>query len=466
MSSETSKESDNNPSDNEETSPFSFVETSFPSQRVTRATRRQARSQLPETSAQGIPSVIPKVETVQSQQQEATDQGIPSDIPTTEAVTSEVTLNPIQLFKSIGAPTAIKSITTMSNFKVRTTKKNVSNTDRVLFKRNERKNLDEDKRNALFKDATKTQHQKFSYVNIKNTSDDVLEDSYNIDMIVDKMRSSHIKYDMHTVFKVVHPVPVVQGGVDTGELQKNANGEVMTTDLYNEYSTLTSEQVAASNRWYNEWADDETHSENLNLTEEYFSSNCDYDLHDKVMENLKLADIAEKGGPLFFIFMMRQLLSNSREAAKNLETKIATFKVSKVKGEDISQVVSHLKGALQRLIHMKQYNIKNPAHEEFFRNMHGRLLEVFQTTSVAQFNGLFHMYASNIKLDALRNQTRPFDPKSVPNPFDVFAIAEGQYLELLEDDKWNGVNNLGGDSVFMADDEAGDVGTVATKLAI
>ena len=46
-------------------------------------------------------------------------------------------------------------------------------------------------------------------------------------------------------------------------------------------------------------------------------------------------------GPLFFLIMLQNLLSNSREAALHLENKIKTLKISTVKGEDISKVVSH-----------------------------------------------------------------------------------------------------------------------------
>lgn len=42
----------------------------------------------------------------------------------------------------------------------------------------------------------------------KNISDDVLEDTYNIAMLVKFMKTRLITYDIHSVFKILHPVAV------------------------------------------------------------------------------------------------------------------------------------------------------------------------------------------------------------------------------------------------------------------
>ena len=76
------------------------------------------------------------------------------------------------------------------------------------------------------------------------------------------------------------------GESDDGKLKFNEEGEVLTSDLNSDHSTITPDQVAASNKWYNEWAADDTHAQNLTLTESYFGLNCAYDLHDKTMEDL------------------------------------------------------------------------------------------------------------------------------------------------------------------------------------
>ena len=73
----------------------------------------------------------------------------------------------------------------------------------------------------------------------------------------------------------------------------------------------------------------------------------------KTNEEYELFDDNQKGGPLFFILMIGNLLSNTREAAKSLEYKITNYKLTEQKGEDVSVAVSHLRGAMNRLIHIK-----------------------------------------------------------------------------------------------------------------
>ena len=146
------------------------------------------------------------------------------------------------------------------------------------------------------------------------------------------------------------------------------------------HSNLTPEEVARSNQWYLEWTG-AVHHQNLVLTLDYFCTNCHDDLFIKTNEEYKLFDDNQKGGPLFFILMIGNLLSNTREAAKSLEYKITNYKLTEQKGEDVSVSVSHLRGAMSRLIHIKQYKINNEAHTEFFLDMYFKLLKVFQTTS-------------------------------------------------------------------------------------
>ena len=176
-------------------------------------------------------------------------------------------------------------------------------------------------------------------------------------------------YDMHLVFTIVHPTPVASSATDVGALDQTDQGDVKTSDLFSDHTQLTTEQVAASNVWYNEWADDQTHSDNLKLTQQYLLNNVDEDLAAKTLEDYEEFKPAEQGGTLFFHIMLQNLLSNSREAALHLENKIKTLKILTVKGEDVSKVVSHLRGALSRLIQMQQWDGVNPSHACFFIDM-------------------------------------------------------------------------------------------------
>ena len=168
----------------------------------------------------------------------------------------------------------------------------------------------------------------------------------------------------------------------------------------------------------------------------------------KTNEEYELFDDNQKGGPLFFILMIGNLLSNTREAAKSLEYKITNYKLTEQKGEDVSVAVSHLRGAMNRLIHIKQYKINNEAHKEFFLDMYSKLLKVFQTTSVKEFNDIFAQFARQEELSQLMKTAGTV----VPTPkFEVlFKMAEAKYQEMLERDEWSGISNSGTESVFFS----------------
>ena len=62
----------------------------------------------------------------------------------------------------------------------------------------------------------------------------------------------------------------------------------------------------------------------------------------------------------------RKVLSFKQEAAKSLELKILTYKLSEQKGEDVSVAVSHLRGAMKRLMNIWKYKFNNDQDKEFF----------------------------------------------------------------------------------------------------
>ena len=355
------------------------------------------------------------------------------------------------LLSTVG-PTITMSSSASNQFKLAPAKRTVDTCDRVLFKRGDRANLDDDKLNALYKEATRSRQSKFSYVDVSNASDDVLADAYAIDMLVKFMKSILVTYDMHSAFTIVYPTPVASSATNVGALDQTDQGNVKTSDLFSDHTQLTTEQVAASNVWYNEWVDDTTHSDNLKLTQQYLLNNVDEDLAAKTLEDYEEFQPAEQGGPLFFLIMLQNLLSNSREAALHLENKIKTLKILTVKGEDISKVVSHLRGALRRLIQMSQWDRSNPSHSRFFIDMNLSLLKVFQTTSVDEFNNLFASYQTSMELKDLQLKVSVATFTKPPDPFDVFTVASSKYLTMVKQSQWTGVNTSGTESVFLGGD--------------
>jgi hypothetical protein len=156
--------------------------------------------------------------------------------------------------------------------KLATTAKILQAVDTPMFKKGDRKVLSEDKRNDLFEKATKNVLTKFDLLSLSIKDEDKLDETYNIHILLAKMRAHLVKYDMHDVFTV---------------LQVEANGKTIkgeTKDLFSSYPTLIESNVAKSNKWYNTWPADETFRENLQLTYQFLENNTTERLWDKCME--------------------------------------------------------------------------------------------------------------------------------------------------------------------------------------
>jgi hypothetical protein len=177
--------------------------------------------------------------------------------------------------------------------------------DEVLYHKEDRAQLSEEKKVEFFDKITKQAHRQFDLVPLTLTNESKLDDMYNLDMLVRKTRQVHTMYNMHDVFRILM--------LDTDGV--TVIGE---KDLYTEYATVTMQQVAKSNKWYRTWPVDTTFAENLKLTYRSLQNNTSNQLYNKVFETYDKYPAEEQGGPLFFIIMINQLLSNSEEAAKSL----------------------------------------------------------------------------------------------------------------------------------------------------
>ena len=137
--------------------------------------------------------------------------------------------------------------------------------------------------------VTKTKHKKFDFINLTLADEDKLDDTYNLDMLVRKMRNAHYNYDMHNVFTILT-------FVKNDTVRKLPTG---TKDLYTEFSEITIDEVKFSNEFYNKWAKAPYYKQNLKLTYSYFQQNVSKELWKKTLESYDDFESQYKGGPLF-----------------------------------------------------------------------------------------------------------------------------------------------------------------------
>jgi hypothetical protein len=121
------------------------------------------------------------------------------------------------------------------------------------------------RKHDVYARATAKHHKLFDLISLAITSEDKLDDTYNLEMLIVTMISSHGDYEMGDVLKII------SWGVEpiSGYLQINGG----TKDLYSDYSNLSMESVAQSNEFYRTYIDDETFTENLKLTLDYMKNN-------------------------------------------------------------------------------------------------------------------------------------------------------------------------------------------------
>ena len=314
----------------------------------------------------------------------------------------------------------------------------IADGEEVLYRKEERNKLTEDKLADLYDKATKTKHKKFDFINLTLNDEDKLDDTYNLDMIIRKMRSSHYAYDMHNVFTILILDPFdIDGKTIVG-----------TKDLYSEFAEISIQEVMRSNEFYSRWAKASYFKQNLKLTYTYFQNNVSEELWEKTFETYDDYAPQYKGGPLFFIIMIGKLLSNTEEATITLQNRIKNFKITTLPGEDVSRAVSLLKGAIRRLAHIKRKKIR--VDIDWFAEITRQIIKVMQTTSVDEFNEVFKTldrdrFIDNVMLDSNQSSQRVLTYER------IFRLAETKYIDMNEAGTWTGVNTKGGDSVFKAE---------------
>ena len=230
-----------------------------------------------------------------------------------------------------------------------------------LYKKGDRKDLDKKDRLALIMAATeKLEATYFTLLALTVNDESKLDNCYNIGTKIEKIEARHRMYDMHNIFTVV--VPDSDGKTRKGEAY----------NLFSEYANATADMVAACNKWYNSWPDGPTWQESLNWSHEFFETNVATELAEKVNKHCMHYPRELRGGPLCFILLMNQLLSQTEEAVLTLQARLKKLNLKNIPGENIDKVISLAREAIIR------FETFDKTPEDLVRS----LLKRFQTTSV------------------------------------------------------------------------------------
>ena len=337
---------------------------------------------------------------------------VPSTVPQTQAMSQNLP------FINIGGV----------NIPVAVTKKVVNDTTTAFYKKADRDLLSGDKLNDLFVKAVSTSQKKYNFIDLKIDDPELLEDTYNLEMAIDKTRSNHSRFDMHDVFIIVDP----------------ENG-LKTTDLYKNHAKVTELEVAKSNEWYQTMTENPNNKwfcQNMNLTYEYFTNNVEEKLSTKVKETYLKYPPEQRGGPLFFKIMIEILQNSSGEAAQYLISTVKGINISSYNGENVENVVSLIRGATSRLENLVGIRGESLIPKDFVDD----LIKIFQTTSVSEFNELFSHYSRTNTLSEFISG--PTAPK--PTISQILKFAEIQYRKMYRSGQWTGVTTKLTKTAFFA----------------
>ena len=263
----------------------------------------------------------------------------------------------------------------------------------VTMPKEARKNLDDDKKHALFQLITKHQHTSFELQaqTIQSLSD--LQDSYDLNVCLATLRMHFQRYDLLDVFQIVFPTVDANGNQDGG-LQQDATGQAKTVFLLDFYNELTIDQVAQSSIWYARWPDSTVapwFRENLSLTHQYLSNHMSASLWGKILEDSQpYVDTQAAGGPLVFALLMKRLQVNSQLAVETIQRKLKTLRIDQYQGESVDDMVSHIRAMITRLKSLEKRVDGRVVHSNVPHDINKTLLTLFQTSSDKTFNEVFH----------------------------------------------------------------------------
>jgi hypothetical protein len=153
-------------------------------------------------------------------------------------------------------------------------------------------------------------------------------------------------------------------------------------------------------------------------------------LWEKILEAHAMYPVVQQGGPLIFIFMMKKIQYDTKDAGHYLQEGVKKTKLTNFDGENVEPAVSLLRGADGRF-----RNSTSGIPVDFTK----WVLDIFQTASVEAFNSQFALYTGMFSLGRKVATARFIQP----TPNELYQLAEQTYLELVATDSWTGVTTKG-----------------------
>ena len=290
--------------------------------------------------------------------------------------------------------------------------------------------------------ATQPLTNKFAKVPLDDSEYQILN-NYNLTMRVKELKRALERYDIDDIFNIVqfpHETNIDQSLTTSIPIQPSSR-TINLLDNWDQVQEIDVIRHVQFLRLYGQQWD----LENLDWSLDTLESSCETDLANKVQEDMIALSTELESGPMFFFYMMREIISSTEDAVTSMIERIQHMKLTNFKGENVSVATGQLRMAILRLEVLGKIPI----------DINKNVLDVLQTSSVTKFNLFFHQLQINLK------QIPSFDMTT----FKILTMADSTYREYLEIGIWSSAKSTtGGSGAFMLDDSkevnSGDKGAL------
>ena len=313
----------------------------------------------------------------------------------------------------------------------------------TLFKKTDRSTLAlKDKTDLYQKFVASGQQKNFEYITMDIKDPNKLSDTHELYMSIRTLKAQHVRYDIHDVFNVV-----VDPSAPTLEFKS----------LYENYTVLTIDQVAASNEWYRTMIDTTAHpwiDENLTWSQDHLENHLDPAFHRTLLNDYEQFTAVQRGGPLLFIIMMKKLSTDTMAGAEHLKNLVLNLKISNEQGENVETICSQISAAYKRL---QNVSIMFPSHGTASATTTNQnyscipadfplsVIKIMKTSSVHEFTAHFDFFEKQHATNYFsKGPTTP-----LPSVDEILNMAKNLYNDLLRQGKWTGVSTQGS-STFLS----------------
>ena len=252
-----------------------------------------------------------------------------------------------------------------------------------------RSNMTDKYRMDFNKQVESVQQILFTSTTISVNDPSKLTNHFSLTKTIGECKTSMVKYSIDTVFTIVKPRDFQ--GPKAGQLKSDDNGNQIAIDLFERYNSVTTDEVAASVRWFRGFGPASARFvEDLQLSQSYFKKNTEPTLYACAYRVMLEFDKHYHGGPLLFKLICNETTTTKDSNRRAMMTIIRTYQIkSSCKGEVITDVADLFKSISDTM--SSTYDDKLP--KDYVQH----IITIFTTTSVPAFNEIFIQLRTNLQ---------------------------------------------------------------------